>query len=118
MKRLIALALFSAECSLAYLWQANHFEAAGRLLIFYYWALVPVISGVGALVLLGALLTEKRGKFPTEGVISRAFSWAMLVARVVGLVAVSHQWLAAVWLVANLLCRIGSAMYRDLPESA
>ena len=118
MKRFVSAVLFVAECVMAYLWQVAQFEGAGRVLIFYYWVIAILLLIVGAISLLGALALKRRDAFPTEGVISRISSWGMLIVRVGLLVAISHQVLAAVYLLAYLLFRFAIAIYRDVPEAA
>ncbi|MBW9102918.1 hypothetical protein [Paraburkholderia phenoliruptrix] len=117
MKRLASIIFFASECAAAYLWQIAHFEAAGRVLIFYYWVIAVLLLIVGAFTMLGALALKRRDAFPTEGVVSRISSWGMLIVRIGLLVAVSHQVLAAVYLFAYLLFRFAIAIYRDIPEA-
>jgi len=116
MKRLASILCFVAEAAAFYAWQWQGIAAVGRVLIFYYWAIAFLMLVVGALVLLAAVLLKQRDASPTEGMVSRAFGWSALIARVVMLVVVSHQFLATVYLVGNLFCRLGIAVYRTLPE--
>ena len=116
MKRITSIACFVAEIAAVYFWQCHGIAAVGRLLLFYYWALGFLLLILGVLALLGALLTKTRKPEKNMSAFFRAWEWAISVARVVMLVALDHQVLAAVFLFASFLCLIAVSIYRDVPE--
>lgn len=116
MKRLASIACVAAEVATFFLWQWQGIAAAGRILLFYYWAQGFLLLILGVLAMVGALLMKTRKPLDRPSAIVRALEWLIVAARVIVLVALDHQVLAGVFLFASVLCLIATSIYRDVPE--
>ena len=115
MKRVISPGLFAAEGALLYLWQFQGQLAAGRILIFYLWALAIVLIVFGVLTLIGAALMKTRTEIQERVVLARWWDWATMVSRLIALVVIQHPGLAAVLLCGHLFSWLALSLYRDVP---
>ena len=113
MKNLMSAVLFAAEGVALYLWQACDIESAGRILIFYLWAMGLLALFVSVLAFIGAASVRFNVPAPKQTGIRYVWGWTMIVARVGVLVAIAHPALAGVYLIGNLLARLVNALCRD-----
>lgn len=117
MKSLASVLIVAVEVGLAYLWQALSIAAAGRVLVFYYWAWAVLI------LLIVGIAAHPNFKLPKSDPSPRwlrYFNRAACAVRVLGLAAIGRPVLASVYLVdvvlIYLMLRVAPAPKSGVPE--
>ena len=101
MKSLFAFTVVVVETTLAYLWLAVAYEAAGRVLIFWLWAQTIVFFFMAGLL---GHPSFKRPPPPSKSPrLIRYFFRAAIAVRVLGLAAIDRPVLAGLYLVSVVL---------------
>jgi len=117
MKRIVSLLLIAAEGAALYLWQWEGLLGAGRILIFYLWAIAVYQLVLAGFAFVGAASLGFNVPKPKVSAIARAWTWFVCAVRVCVLVAIAHPALAGVYLMGAILSGLVVAICDEKPPA-